>query len=78
MKPSTSDRLLRKAERLRIFNTLGRVVGIGFIFIGSIIAISGATQKDWLIAGAGLTTCILGILLLLAKPSGMGEDNAKS
>ena len=63
----------------KTFNVLGRIIGVGFIFNGSVISIWGfslivgndkhyeATDK-WLMACVPLLVVLLGILLLRARP----------
>lgn len=52
----------------KIFNALGRVVGVGFILVGVIGFISGLVQRDGLIAVPALIVAVLGVLLLFARP----------
>ena len=52
----------------KVFNTLGKVVGVGFILVGVVVLISGAVQRDWLIGVAGFVVALLGVLLMLARP----------
>lgn len=62
----------------QVFNALGKIVGAGFALVGGIFAISGLVQTDGLIAVIGLVVAVLGILLLLAKPSRPGSDSSES
>jgi hypothetical protein len=56
-----------------IYNVLGRIVGVGFIVVGLTISIYGATQHDWIVAGSSFVGFVLGILLIMAKPSRPGS-----
>jgi hypothetical protein len=62
----------------KVFNALGKVVGVLFAFGGGFTAISGLVNKDGLMAVMSLVVAVLGILLLLAKPSRSGGDNSES
>ncbi|MEY2466911.1 MAG: hypothetical protein QOD03_1432, partial [Verrucomicrobiota bacterium] len=50
------------------FNLLGRVVGVGFVLIGSLFFLLGAVHGDWIMGSAGFLVAGLGVLLVLAKP----------
>jgi 1,4-dihydroxy-2-naphthoate octaprenyltransferase len=52
----------------KIFNALGKFIGVCFIFGGVVVLIFGAAQRDWLIGVPGLVVAVLGILLTLARP----------
>jgi hypothetical protein len=58
-----------KSPYWKIFNALGRFVGAVFILVGSVILVSGAVQRDWIIASSGFVFVVLGVLLLFARPS---------
>jgi peptidoglycan biosynthesis protein MviN/MurJ (putative lipid II flippase) len=52
----------------KIFNVLGRIVGVGFVIGGLILAIYGLVSHDWLGVLMPSIMAILGILLIKAKP----------
>jgi hypothetical protein len=60
-----------KTTRWTIFNTLGRLVGAGFVLVGVIIFIFGLVRSDGLIAVPALVVAVLGVLLLCARPSSL-------
>jgi hypothetical protein len=60
--------MLRGPRFWKIFNALGRFVGLGFLVVGSILALWGLEQREWLIAVPGIVVAILGCLLLVARP----------
>jgi uncharacterized membrane protein HdeD (DUF308 family) len=53
----------------KLFNVLGRFVGVCFALAGVIFVILGAAQQDSLIAAVGLVVAVLGVLMVCAKPS---------
>jgi hypothetical protein len=52
----------------RLFNVLGRIVGVLFTLGGAIFIIYGLTSASALVAVVGLVVAVLGILLVFAKP----------
>jgi hypothetical protein len=60
-----------RTNRSKIFNTLGRLVGVGFVLVGAIIFIFGLVRGDGLIAVPALVVAVLGGLLLCARPSSL-------
>jgi len=62
----------QRTTHWKIFNAMGRVIGLGFVLVGVLISFSGAVQRDGLTAMIGVLTAVLGTLLLLARPSQPG------
>jgi hypothetical protein len=58
-----------KTTYWKIFNTLGRVIGVGFVLVGLIIFTFGLAQGDALIAVPALIIGVFGVLLICARPS---------
>jgi hypothetical protein len=52
----------------KIFNTLGKIVGIGFLLVGLVILVFGIARWDWLIVIPGFVVSSLGVLLVIARP----------
>jgi len=52
----------------RMFNALGKFIGVCFVLGGGVVMLFGASQRDWLIGVSGFIVAVLGVLLTLARP----------
>ena len=52
----------------KLMNVLGRICGVGFIFVGAILTLYGIGWHDWVTVTISMITVVFGVLLLKAKP----------
>jgi hypothetical protein len=57
-----------KSAYWKTFNALARVVGAGFMVVGSIVAVFGIGSRDGLTVVVALVVVPLGVLLVRARP----------